>query len=168
MANFRAAPAALDRDLPGCLYLSTAAAAEPTPPLATNVTARVVVVGGGFTGLSAALTLAERGIDTVVLEAAEPGWGASGRNGGQVNAGLKHEPDEVEQAFGAERGQRLIRLSGGAPDYLFALVARLGIECEAERGGTIRAACNDSQEDYARDHGLEPGRGFRNRGRGGA
>jgi monoamine oxidase len=67
--------------LPPSLYADTAAAAPDTPPLDTDRRARVAIVGGGFTGLSAALHLAEKGVDAVVLEANEPGWGASGRNG---------------------------------------------------------------------------------------
>ena len=55
----------------------------------------MAVVGGGFTGLSAALHLAEQGAGVTLLEAGEPGWGASGRNGGQVNPGLKPDPDEL-------------------------------------------------------------------------
>ena len=135
----------LGRDLPTCLYLSTAAAAAPTPALTADVRAQVVIVGGGYTGLSTALHLAERGVDTVLLEANEPGWGAAGRNGGQVNAGLKHEPSTVDAALGRAAGGRLVAMAGGAPDYLFGLVARLGIDCEAERGGTLRAAYNDRQ-----------------------
>ncbi len=68
----------------------------------------VTVIGGGFTGLSTALHLAERGIDVAVLEANEPGWGASGRNGGQVNPGLKPDPAAVEAAFGPDLGRRMV------------------------------------------------------------
>jgi NADPH-dependent 2,4-dienoyl-CoA reductase/sulfur reductase-like enzyme len=74
--------------LPRSLYAETARPAVPTPPLDGDRRVSVAVVGGGFTGLSAALHLAERGVDVAVLEAQEPGWGASGRNGGQVNPGL--------------------------------------------------------------------------------
>lgn len=130
----------LQLDAPQCLYLATARPAVPTPPLRADVRAEVAVVGGGYTGLSTALQLAERGTAVTLLEAHEPGWGAAGRNGGQVNAGLKHEPDEVEQHFGAIYGPRLVQLAGHAPAYLFGLIERLGIECEARREGTIRAA----------------------------
>ncbi len=74
------------------LWHATAQAAAPTPPLATDVTADVCVIGAGFAGLSTALHLAEAGISVVVLEAHEPGWGASGRNGGQVIPGIKYDP----------------------------------------------------------------------------
>lgn len=136
---------ALARDAPRCLYASTAPPAIPTPPLAADARTRIAVVGGGYTGLSAALHLAERGLEVVLLEAREPGWGAAGRNGGQVNAGLKHEPGTVLGELGAAAGGRLLSLASGAPDFLFGLIDRLGIACEAERGGTLRAAYNDSQ-----------------------
>ncbi len=135
-----ATPPALEQGLPGCLYVDTASPPVPTPPLAGALRAEVAVVGGGYTGLSAALHLAERGRDVVLLETHVPGWGAAGRNGGQVNAGLKHEPDEVERAFGPVHGPRLVKLAGSAPDFLFSLIARHRIACEARRAGTLRAA----------------------------
>jgi glycine/D-amino acid oxidase-like deaminating enzyme len=111
-----------------------------TPPLRADARTEVAIVGAGYTGLSAALHLAERGTAVTLLEAHEPGWGAAGRNGGQVNAGLKHDPDEVERHLGSVFGPRLVRLAGEAPAFLFKLIARLGIECEARCEGTIRAA----------------------------
>jgi glycine/D-amino acid oxidase-like deaminating enzyme len=122
------------------LYRDTAEPAPPTPPLNEDVRADVVVVGGGITGLSTALHLAERGAKVVLLEAVEPGWGASGRNGGQVNPGLKHDPDQVERDHGSDLGARMNALAGGAPDLVFELIARHGIRCEARRNGTLRAA----------------------------
>jgi glycine/D-amino acid oxidase-like deaminating enzyme len=92
--------------LPESLWAATAIPAPETPPLSGDRTADAVVVGGGFTGLSAALHLAVAGAEVVLLEAAEPGWGASGRNGGQVIPGLKLDPDELVAKFGAERGER--------------------------------------------------------------
>jgi len=100
----------------------------------------VVVVGAGYTGLSAALHLAERGAEVAVLDAAEPGWGASGRNGGQIIPGLKHDPDELERQFGDETGRRMWEIAGGAADAVFDLVARYKIACHAERCGWIAAA----------------------------
>ncbi len=132
-------PTPLEHDAPQCLYLATARPAVPTPPLRTDTRAEVAIVGAGYTGLSTALHLAERGKAVTLLEAHEPGWGAAGRNGGQVNAGLKHEPDEVERHLGPVYGPRLVQLAGDAPAYLFGLVDRLGIACEARREGTIRA-----------------------------
>lgn len=133
-------PTPLERDAPRCLYTTTARPAVPTPPLHTDVRTEVAIVGAGYTGLSAALHLAERGVAVTLLEAHEPGWGAAGRNGGQVNAGLKHEPDDIERQLGGTYGPRLVQLAGEAPARLFALIDRFGIDCEARREGTLRAA----------------------------
>lgn len=128
------------RPLPPSLYADTARAAIATPPLDGDRRASIAIIGGGFTGLSAALHLAEQGADVVVLEAHEPGWGASGRNGGQVNPGLKHDPDRVEADFGPDLGRRMVELSWNAPNVVFDLVRRHQITCEASQTGTIRAA----------------------------
>jgi glycine/D-amino acid oxidase-like deaminating enzyme len=122
------------------LYRDTAEPAAATPPLDGDIRADVAVVGGGFTGLSTALHLAEKGARVVLLEAEEPGWGASGRNGGQVNPGLKHDPDTVERHFGPDLGKRMNALAGAAPGYVFELIKRHGIACEARQNGTLRAA----------------------------
>lgn len=126
--------------LPPSLYAETALPAPETPALDGDRRVSVAVIGGGYTGLSTALHLAERGVDTVVLEAHEPGWGASGRNGGQVNPGLKHDPDRIEKDFGTDLGGRMIALSGGAPDFVFTLVRQQQIACEAIQSGTLRVA----------------------------
>jgi glycine/D-amino acid oxidase-like deaminating enzyme len=126
--------------LPPSLYAKTARPAAETPPLDGSRRVSVAIVGGGFTGLSTALHLAEKGVDVTVLEAHEPGWGASGRNGGQVNPGLKHDPDEVEAHFGEDLGRRMIELSWNAPNVVFDLVKRYQVQCEARQTGTLRAA----------------------------
>jgi glycine/D-amino acid oxidase-like deaminating enzyme len=126
--------------LPRSLYAETARPAPETPPLDGDRSVSVAIVGGGFTGLSAALHLAEQGVDAVVLEEHEPGWGASGRNGGQVNPGLKHDPDQVEVDFGADLGARMVALSGNAPNVVFELIRRHQIVCEALQSGTLRTA----------------------------
>ena len=122
------------------LYRDTAEPAAATPPLDGDTRADVAVVGGGITGLSTALHAAERGAKVVLLEAQEPGWGASGRNGGQVNPGLKLDPDTVERDFGGELGGRMNALAGAAPQFVFDLVKRHAIRCEARQNGTLRAA----------------------------
>ena len=122
--------------MPRTLYAETARPAPATPPLDGDKTVSVAVVGGGFTGLSTALHLAERGVDCAVLEAQAPGWGASGRNGGQVNPGLKFDPDQVERDLGAAA----VTFSGNAPNVVFDLIERHQIACEALQSGTLRAA----------------------------
>lgn len=122
------------------LWERTAPPAPTTSPLAENKCADVVVVGAGFTGLSAALHLAEAGARVVVLEAVEIGFGGSGRNVGLVNAGLWIMPDDVPKALGATHGERLLRTLGEAPALVFDLIEKHGIACEAERAGTLHCA----------------------------
>src|SRR5262249_6120389 len=98
--------------LPPGLWTATATPASPAPPPEGGHGADVCVIGGGFTGLSAALHLAESGVSVVVLEAGEVGAGASGRNGGQVIPGLKLDPSELEALLGPERGARLAEIVG--------------------------------------------------------
>jgi glycine/D-amino acid oxidase-like deaminating enzyme len=122
------------------LWAATAAPAPPTPPLTESTSADVCIVGGGYAGLSTALHLAERGIRALVLEAREPGWGASGRNGGQVIPGLKYDPDEIIAMFGAERGQRLIEFAGAAADVVYDLIEKHRMDVPRTRNGWIQGA----------------------------
>src|SRR6266567_4421244 len=92
---------------PQGLWDQTKSAPSSASELTSDLSCDVAIIGGGFCGLSAALHLAEAGTDAVVLEAETPGWGASGRNGGQVIAGLKLDPRECIEKFGRERGQAL-------------------------------------------------------------
>lgn len=128
--------------LPPSLYAETARPAPLTPTLDGNKHTSIAIIGGGFTGLSAALHLAEAGADVTVLEANEPGWGASGRNGGQVNPGLKPDPDEVERDFGPDLGGRMVAFAWNAPNVVFDLIRRHQITCDAAQNGTLRLAYN--------------------------
>ncbi len=126
--------------LPPSLYADTAVPPAGTPPLDADKTVSVAIIGGGFAGLSTALHLAEQGTDAVVLEAQRPGWGASGNNGGQLNPGLKLDPDTIEATFGIDLGRRMISFAYNTPTFTLDLVRRLGIACEARQNGTLRAA----------------------------
>ncbi|MGE5512693.1 MAG: NAD(P)/FAD-dependent oxidoreductase [Bacteroidota bacterium] len=128
------------KPLPKSLWASTATPSAHYPPLSDDVKADCVILGGGFTGLSTALHLAERGLRVELLEANEPGWGASGRNGGQVIPGLKLGPSEMRAKYGEERGRRLTQTVGATADLVFSLIQRHGIECEASRNGWIQGA----------------------------
>lgn len=122
------------------LWAATAPPPPPTPPLDSDADADVCIVGGGFAGLSAALHLAEAGVRAVVLEAREPGWGASGRNGGQVIPGLKHDPDELLARFPGEAGERLVQFAGSTADTVFDLITRHGMNVPHRRAGWIQGA----------------------------
>lgn len=100
----------------------------------------VAIVGGGYTGLSTALHLAEKGLSCAVLESHGIGWGASGRNGGQVIAGLKYDPDDLIAHFGTDLGNAMIRSTGGAANTVFDLIGRYNIACNAVHNGWIQAA----------------------------
>ena len=126
-------------ELPDSLWAATAPADSSDPRLEGQQASDVCIIGGGFTGLSSALHSAEAGADVILLEAAEPGWGASGRNGGQVIPGFKLDPDDVVKRFGSERGEQLVEFSGGAPDLVFDLIRRHRIDCHARRECWIHA-----------------------------
>lgn len=123
--------------LPDSLYATTLDTPHVArPALHGTVETEVAIVGGGFTGLSTALALARKGTDCLLLDANLAGWGASGRNGGQINPGLKFGPDSVKR----DLGEAVASFSQQAADRLFDLVDDLGIRCEIRRGGTLRAA----------------------------
>ncbi len=110
------------------------------PGLQDDIRVDVAVVGAGFCGLSAALHLAQSGASVALLEQHSPGWGASGRNGGQVIPGLKLDPDELLSLMGEETGESLISSVGSAPDLVFSLIQRFDIQCDAQRSGWIQLA----------------------------
>ena len=122
------------------LWRVTAGADLRAAPLEEDVTADLVIIGGGFTGCSAALHAAELGANVRLLEAETIGHGGSGRNVGLVNAGLWMPPDEVEARLGREPGSKLNAILAAAPDLVFSLIERHAIECEAKRSGTLHCA----------------------------
>lgn len=128
--------------LPPSLWAATAQTAPQTPPLTEVVEADVCVIGGGFTGLSAALHLAEAGTNVVLVEAAEPGFGASGRNGGQVIPGFKLDPDALIRRFGEAKGEAMARYAGGTADFVFDLIKKHDIDCDATRAGWLHGIHN--------------------------
>jgi len=114
------------------------AASVPIPPLRPRLdgdaSADVCVVGGGYTGLSAALHLAEAGRKVVLLEACRVGWGASGRNGGQLHSGQRRDQAWLEHAVGRDDARRLWDLGEAAKTLVLGLVERHGIDCDLRRG----------------------------------
>lgn len=101
---------------------------------------RVAIVGGGYTGLSAALTLRRLGHEVVVLDAERIGWGASSRNGGMVSGGLKVARGPLEKNFGPERAAEIARACGASFPFIEETIAREGIDCDYVRCGRFVGA----------------------------
>lgn len=126
------------------LWERTASKAPDTEVLRHANKQDVAIVGGGYTGLSTALHLAQAGVKVSVLEAVEIGYGASGRNAGFVNAGLWMKPEDVNASLGAPFGERVLELLGNGPAEVWSLIDEHGIDCEAVRNGTLHCAVGES------------------------
>ena len=122
------------------LWEASAPPAPATQSLKDTTDADVVIVGGGYTGLSCALHLAEAGRSAVVLEAHEFGFGGAGRNVGLINAGLWLMPDDMSAAVGHTHAERLLEALGDGPALVMSIIDRHGIDCELERNGTLHCA----------------------------
>ena len=138
-------------EFPPSFYVASAGEPPLRPTLTEDIRADVCVIGGGFTGLSAALHLAEQGFDTVLLEAHRVGWGASGRNGGQLGNGQRKEQPELEDMFGPEQARALWEVSKDACQRVKDLVERHEIECHL-KPGIIHANHRARYDRDAQDH----------------
>src|SRR6185312_8360877 len=111
----------------------------------------VAVIGAGYTGLSAARTLAKRGLHVAVLESETIGWGASSRNGGMVLTGMKLGVNKLISMYGRERTQRMYAASLATIDCVEALINEEKIDCDFARSGHLEVACKQKHfDDYAR------------------
>jgi glycine/D-amino acid oxidase-like deaminating enzyme len=114
-------------------------------------TADVAVIGAGFTGLSAARTLAKKGARVVVLESETIGWGASSRNGGMVLTGLKLGVNKLIAMYGRERTRQMYAASLASMDCVEQIVREEHIDCDFSRCGHLEVACKQAHfDDYAR------------------
>ncbi len=119
---------------PPSWYAATADLLPEQPALRGSVTADVAIVGAGYTGLSAALHLAERGLSVVVLEGGRIASGASGRNGGQIHSGQRRDVDYLEGAVGKDDTRKLWALAEEAKALVRDLVTRHAIACDLADG----------------------------------
>ncbi len=147
---------------PDSYYAATCNRQLQLPSLKGGELADVCVIGGGYTGLSSAIHLAERGYQVVLLEAERIAWGASGRNGGQCTLGQRQPQDFLEEKFGKAEAHRLWDLGVEAVQLVRDLIGRYRIECDLKRGNlqvaTKRSDANwfeahaeKMQHDYALD-----------------
>ncbi len=126
--------------LPDSLWANSAAFAPLTTQLSGDKHAQYLIIGGGFTGLSAALNLAKQGKEVIVLEANDIGFGGSGRNVGFANASLWLNPDKVEHEIGKSKGLQLFNTLVNSPQYVFSLIEQYKIDCEMTKNGTFHMA----------------------------
>ncbi len=138
---------------PPSWYADTATPFSALDPLRGKITADVCVIGGGYTGLSAALELAERGYDVVLLEAQRIGFGASGRNGGQVGSGQRLEQDALEKMVGDTRARALWEMGEAAKALVQERIAAHDIKADYRAG--IAHACWTQAEVKHSHHAAE-------------
>ncbi len=122
---------------PDSYYVATANGLTARPALEGDLEADVCVIGAGFTGLSAALNLAENGKSVIVLEAEQVGFGASGRCGGLIGSGQRKDVLEVEETFGVARSRQLWNFAELAKKEIRTRVEKHGIDCDLQKGQLI-------------------------------
>lgn len=121
-------------------------APTPGPPLTDHIKADVVIIGAGYMGLSCALELQRRGVEAVVVEAEYAGFGASGRNAGQLTPTIGKDLPSVFRAYGRETGGALARLADEAVEFTESVIESRGIECDYVPSGTVVAGLHPGQE----------------------
>lgn len=128
-------------------YAASAPQLEDFPRLEGDIAADVCIVGGGFTGLSSAIHLRDKGYSVVVLEAERVAWGASGRNGGHCSVGQRADQEDLEERVGREQARRLWDLGLEAVDTVVDLVERFNIDCELKTGDLHVASKRSHREE---------------------
>ena len=120
-------------------YAASAHPSAPRPPLQGSIEADICIVGAGYTGLNAGISLAEAGFKVVVLEQHQVGWGASGRNGGQIVHSYSRDIDVIESSLGKTLAEPLGRMMFEGAQILRERVATYGIQCDLKTGGVYAA-----------------------------
>ena len=138
---------------PQSLWCATAEPFQHCPGLQGNHDCDVLIIGAGFTGLSTALHLSKRQRNITVLDAAQPGWGCSGRNGGQVNPGWKPSLARIRELYPNDSFAGFIRVINESADLVFDLIDQYQIRCEARRVGSLIATRGQSGVEYVSNWG---------------
>jgi gamma-glutamylputrescine oxidase len=139
---------------PASYYAASAHAAPPRPALKGEVAADICIVGGGYSGLSAGLELAERGYKVTLLEAAKIGWGASGRNGGQIVNGLNAGLDKIEARYGRKVANFIGTMLQEGGRLIRERVAKYNIACDLKDGNVFAALTKKQIGELAAMQGL--------------
>ena len=129
-------------------YAASANDRRVRPSLRESLDVDVCIIGAGFTGISAALELSERGYKVVVLEAERIGFGASGRNGGQIVNGYSRDFDTIERRYGRDKARQLAMMSREGGDIIRARVAKYDIDCDFRQGGFFAAFTAKQMKDF--------------------
>ncbi|WP_170560812.1 NAD(P)/FAD-dependent oxidoreductase [Ruegeria atlantica] len=138
-------------EYPASWYAATANPIDRFPALTSDGKADVCIVGGGYTGLSAALHLAEAGFDVVLLEAHRVGFGASGRNGGQLGSAQRMDQEDLERLVGNDDAAKLWDLAEDAKDLVKSLIAKHQIDCDLKPGVAVLGLSSGEQQEL-HDH----------------
>ncbi len=128
------------KDADQSLWQHTAIKLPKPEKLTGAIKADVTVIGAGFTGLRTALELAQKGVNVIVLDSHEPGWGASGRSGGQVNPLAHAQPNEIIDQLGDVFGPRMLENYIHSADEVFDLIDKHDLQCDSVRKGWLRGA----------------------------
>ncbi|GAB3038620.1 NAD(P)/FAD-dependent oxidoreductase [Bowmanella dokdonensis] len=132
-------------------YAFNAETGQPYPSLQQDLDADVCVMGGGFTGLSSALHLAKAGFKVVLLEANRIGYGATGRNGGQIVNSYSRDVDHIATKYGKEAGDAMASMMFEGGDIIRTLIREHQIDCDYVQGGAF-VALNDKQLRTLKEH----------------
>ncbi len=137
-----------DLSRPNSLWEVTAETAQSFSALADDIETDTLIVGAGYTGLSTALHLENNAGDVVVIDQAQPGWGCSGRNGGQVNPNWKTPLDRLEKLYSKEDLKLFIETINESADLVFELIDQHDIKCQARRNGCLISCKGDKAKAY--------------------
>lgn len=133
------------------LWTKTAVAAPEYRSIKTGASYDVVIIGAGYTGLSTALALVKQGVSVAILDMHEPGWGASGRNGGQIIPGMKWDPEELINKLGSDAGKKAFEFAKSSSDKTFQIIEDNNLDCGLVKSGWLQPIHNDAAIKGARN-----------------
>lgn len=133
------------------LWTKTAVAAPEYRTIEAGASYDVVIVGAGFTGLSTGLELAKQGKSVAILDMHEPGWGASGRNGGQIIPGMKWDPEQLIEKLGRDAGEKIFEFSKSSSEKAFKVIEENNLNCSLIKNGWFQPIHNEAAIKGARN-----------------